>query len=748
MKYIPAAAEKKTDTSYVFVRVEGIVKIVFGLQLWQPSQSSPAIRTQGWFGFGYTPDQLLTLSRRIQKICNKRDFLNMSQSSATNSEDGSKRANNESVAVDSVIDFKGKHFGLESTSEDSDDYLVSGSEGTMIDVERFCHADYRIEQYAHSVLDFSSQYGIDLSISYTAPNITGRPSKYPEYGDFPQTFAMRTYGAWWDRAPSRLKEIQPQNVSEIPAEDFIDKEFYTKPLYSPSRARRFTPPLKRIQLPTKTIRLEFNHQRLHYYTEIDAVLLSGKKFNTRNMQHLLDYYERQRKGSILCKLQNMKFRPICRDNYQNRLQHFLMHDLDKFISVLSDVQIQSIQHQQQQQLQSPSTDEIKISKIGLKNMPFEIMLKIFSYLDLKSLFRVGAVSRFLYDVSTHPLLYSELNLKPYWHLASTELLSTLAKRATILKKLDMSWCGCTVQTISPTEFKKFIQQRGDSLTHLRLNSTKFLNASCIDTLGIVCDNLKELSLRNCSPSPPLLNFSCLANLKNLERLDLFQTVIESDLLLTMLENNPKLKHLNLAFCSVAVNMDDVAQHIAKYNKQLISLDMWKAHFLSAQGLREASLGDSLREFLTQCTKLRKLFLAAVRGLTDRDLEYIANLCPNLEQLDLMGVLGISKERYIDILQKCAKLQLLDLCFCDNIMDYDVALWSRTFKVDIKSCQILLFISFRSAVSSIKTRYSSCKAHILFSITALPGQCKYEASYKLQFQTPMPVYSSLLTLCQR
>lgn len=114
----------------------------------------------------------------------------MSQSSTTNSEDGSKRANSESVAVDSVIDFKGKHFGLESTSEDSDDYLVSGSEGTMIDVERFCHADYRIEQYAHSVLDFSSQYGIDLSISYTAPNITGRPSKYPEYGDFPQTFAM------------------------------------------------------------------------------------------------------------------------------------------------------------------------------------------------------------------------------------------------------------------------------------------------------------------------------------------------------------------------------------------------------------------------------------------------------------------------------------------------------------------------------------------------------------------------------
>uniref|UniRef100_A0A1I8PUZ4 F-box domain-containing protein n=1 Tax=Stomoxys calcitrans TaxID=35570 RepID=A0A1I8PUZ4_STOCA len=619
-------------------------------------------------------------------------------------------------------------------ASDSDDY--NDVAGALVDVEGFCYADYRIEQYAHSVLDFSSQYGIDLSISYTAPNITGRPSKYPDYGDFPQTFAMRTYGIWWDKAPSHLKEIHPQSLPAVHSEDFIvlyfedyvipeeiaifetfnpgaivriwaytitkawvclwdDAEFYKRPAYTANKARRFSPPLKKIHLPTKTIRLEFNHQRLHYYTEIDAVLLGGRKFNMSNLQNLLDFQERQRKGSILCKLQNMKFRPVCQDNYQTRLQHFLDHDLNKFMSAVSDVQIKQINN----------NDSTRVSHVGLKDMPFDIVLKIFSYLDLISLFRVGQVSRFFYDVSNHPLLYSELNLKPYWHLASTELLSTLAKRATVLKKLDMSWCGCTIQTVSPTEFKKFIQQRGDTLTHLRLNSSKFLNSSCIETLGIVCDNLKELSLRNCSLSPPLLNFSCLANLKNLERLDLFQTVIEQDLLLTMLESNPKLKHLNLAFCNVAVNMDDVALHVSEYNKNLVSLDMWKAHFLSAQGvlalskchdleevdfgwcLREATLGDSLKEFLMKCPKLKKLFLAAVRGLTDRDLEDIANLCPNLEQLDLMGVLGISKERYQDILQKCKKLELMDLSFCDNIMDYEVAMWSHNFKVNIKCCHV-------------------------------------------------------------
>lgn len=95
------------------------------------------------------------------------------------------------VAVDVPVKLRtgeDKNSGKLANSSDSDEY--SEVAGALVDVEGFCYADYRLEQYAHSVLDFSSQYGIDLSISYTAPNITGRPSKYPEYGDFPQTFAM------------------------------------------------------------------------------------------------------------------------------------------------------------------------------------------------------------------------------------------------------------------------------------------------------------------------------------------------------------------------------------------------------------------------------------------------------------------------------------------------------------------------------------------------------------------------------
>lgn len=47
-----------------------------------------------------------------------------------------------------------------------------------------------LEQYVQSVDDFSSQYGSEISISYTALNLRGGPANFPAYGDYPQTFVM------------------------------------------------------------------------------------------------------------------------------------------------------------------------------------------------------------------------------------------------------------------------------------------------------------------------------------------------------------------------------------------------------------------------------------------------------------------------------------------------------------------------------------------------------------------------------
>lgn len=158
------------------------------------------------------------------------------------------------------------------------------------------------------------------------------------------------------------------------------------------------------------------------------------------------------------------------------------------------------------------------------------------------------------------------------------------------------------------------------------------------------------------------DFFCVSTLHHLERLDLFRSGIDTVSLLAILKNNPNLKHLNLEFSTEALSLDEVCQQLKTYNKQLISLDLWKSHSLTPAGiaslselehLEEVDFGWCLREtvepseslklLVQNCTKLKKLFLAAIRGITDRDLENIAKHCFNLEQLDLMGIPTISAE---------------------------------------------------------------------------------------------------------
>lgn len=265
-----------------------------------------------------------------------------------------------------------------------------------------------------------------------------------------------------------------------------------------------------------------------------------------------------------------------------------------------------------------------------------------------------------------------------------------------------------------TTLYRFLAICGSNLTHLRLDSCKFLSTgSCLEAIGSHCfENLRELTLQNYHPE--VEDFSGLYYFRNLERLDLNRTIINTDALLIVLARNEHLRHLNLAFCSMDVNMDDIALQISKYNRQLISLDMWKSHSLTCLGLEalskctlleevdfgwclreEPSPGESIRLLVQSCPRLRKLFLAAIRGLTDRDLEVIANSCENLEQLDLMGIMGISTEMCYRILCRCRKLKLLDLSFCDNLDNLQIALWRDCFDVAIKRS----FVDFAAARGS-------------------------------------------------
>lgn len=358
------------------------------------------------------------------------------------------------------------------------------------------------------------------------------------------------------------------------------------------------------------------------------------------------------KGTILQKLETYDFQP--QSSPPETIEKFLKNDLNRFIEKVG--LSPSPKH-------SHSPKNRQSNEKSIDDVPYEVLFKIFSYLDLKSLCRVSQVRRSFQSIVNDHRLYHEINLKFHWHLANTNLLNCLYERCKLIKKLDMSSCGY-YESIKSSDFIKFIAQHGRGITHLKLNSSQFLNTSCLEAITRHCTNLTELSLRNYSSVTTDRDFSSLLKLSNLEYLDVSRTAIDNGTLLSILRNNRNLEALKIGFASPMISMDDVCMVISVFNPSIKTIDMWKSYAMSNRGLRalsecpmleeinlgwtlrfdqESILTESLKLIVQNCKNLKRLDLSAVRGLIERDFENIANFALNLERLNLMGIVRLSSQ---------------------------------------------------------------------------------------------------------
>lgn len=80
-----------------------------------------------------------------------------------------------------------------------------------------------MDQYAKEVLDFSSHYGGEGSMSYTMWNAAGAPSVFPSSGDFTHTAVFRTYGCWWE--DKRVEQRFSRTPRSFHSRDFLEVAF-------------------------------------------------------------------------------------------------------------------------------------------------------------------------------------------------------------------------------------------------------------------------------------------------------------------------------------------------------------------------------------------------------------------------------------------------------------------------------------------------------------------------------------------
>ncbi|XP_063669364.1 F-box/LRR-repeat protein 4 isoform X4 [Pan troglodytes] len=551
----------------------------------------------------------------------------------------------------------------------------TATRGEMMNTHRTIESNSRtsplnaeVVQYAKEVVDFSSHYGSENSMSYTMWNLAGVPNVFPSSGDFTQTAVFRTYGTWWDQCPSAslpFKRTPPNFQSQDYVELTFEQQVYPTALhvletyhpgavirilacsanpYSPnppaevrweilwserptkvnaSQARQFKPCIKQINFPTNLIRLEVNSSLLDYYTELDAVVLHGVKDKPviSLKTSLIDINDRE-------------------DDAYAEKDGCGMDSLNKKFSsaVLGE---------------GPNNGYFD-------KLPYELIQLILNHLTLPDLCRLAQTCKLLSQHCCDPLQYIHLNLQPYWAKLGDTSLEFLQSRCTLVQWLNLSWTGN----------RGFISVAGFS--------SHFLNETCLEVISEMCPNLQALNLSSCDKLPPQA-FNHIAKLCSLKRLVLYRTKVEIE------------------------DYDVIASMIGAKCKKLRTLDLWRCKNITENGIAELASGCPLLEELDlgwcptlqsstgcftrlarQLPNLQKLFLTANRSVCDTDIDELACNCTRLQQLDILGTRMVSPASLRKLLESCKDLSLLDVSFCSQIDNRAVLELNASFpKVFIK-----------------------------------------------------------------
>ncbi|KAJ8411510.1 hypothetical protein AAFF_G00163180 [Aldrovandia affinis] len=565
----------------------------------------------------------------------------------------------------------------------------SGTRSEVLNSRRAIEANQRtlplsveVEQYAKEVLDFSSHYGSENSMSYTMWNLAGVPNVFPSSGDFTQTAVFRVYGAWWEQCASTPQPFR-RTAPSFHSQDYIELAF-EEPVYptavevletyhpgaivqilacslnpfsqnppadvrwevlwagDPSKAltpqaRQFSPSIKQINFATNLIRLEVNSSLLEYYTELDAVILRG-----------------------------VKQRPI--------LSLYKMPMID--ICDLSD-------SEEEREVAEASNAKSSTGNGYFDKLPYELIQLIVSHLTLPDLCRLAQSCKLLQQHCCDPLQYIQLSLQPYWAHLTDASLGHLQNRCTLIQRFSLSWTG-NRGAVTATGFCSFVKACGAGLVCLELACCHFLTEGCLEVIAQSCPALQELNLSSCDRLHPQA-FGHIAQMKALRRLVLYRTKIEQTALLSILTFCTQLQHLNLGSCVMIEDYDVVASMLGVRCRLLRSLDLWRCRNLTERGVTELAAGCRLLEELDLgwCStlqsssgcflqlarglpRLRKLFLTANRTVCDSDIEELAAHCPALQHLDILGTRMVSAVSLRKLLRSCSKLLLLDVSFCSQI----------------------------------------------------------------------------------
>ncbi|KAF2983414.1 hypothetical protein EK904_008687 [Melospiza melodia maxima] len=438
-----------------------------------------------------------------------------------------------------------------------------------------------IVQYAKEVLDFSSHYGSENSMSYTMWNLAGIPNVYPSSGDFTQTAVFRTYGTWWDRCPSARLPFK-RTPSTFCSQDYVELAF-EEPVYptavhiletyhpgavvrilacsanpysqnppaevrweilwseAPTKvngpqARQFTPCIKQINFPTNLIRLEVNSSLLDYYTELDAVVLHGVKERPvlslkTSMIDMNDIDEDEDEEKFACGMDalNKQFSIVTLREWPT---NGYFDKLPYEYTVLRKVFV----HGAAFDIEVPSPALVLCSSIGSS-----IRLQLMG--ECQSLPSSPGIEDYDLIASMMGAKCKKLRSLDLWRCKNiTESgIAELASGCQLLEELDLGWCP-TLQ--SSTGCFTNLARKLPNLQKLFLTANRSVCDTDIEELAANCTHLRQLDILGTRMVSPASLRKLLESCKDLSLLDVsFCSQIDNRVVLELNANFPNHSQL-------------------------------------------------------------------------------------------------------------------------------------------------------------------------------------------------------------
>ncbi|XP_036826775.1 F-box/LRR-repeat protein 2 isoform X3 [Oncorhynchus mykiss] len=331
-----------------------------------------------------------------------------------------------------------------------------------------------------------------------------------------------------------------------------------------------------------------------------------------------------------------------------------------------------------------NSDEAPINK----KLPKELLLRIFSNLDVITLCRCAQVSKAWNVLALDGSNWQKIDLFNFQTDIEGRVVENISKRCGgFLRQLSLR--GCI--SVGDASMKTF-SLNCRSIEVLNLNGcTKITDSTCL-SLSKFCCKLKQLDLTSCVS---VTNHSLKALRDGIEALTrgcnnlqaLFLrgcTQLEDGALKPLQKHCPELTTINMQTCSQITDDGLVSLCRGCHKLQMLCIS-------GCSNITDASL----TALGLNCPRLKILEAARCSHVTDAGFTVLARHCHEMEKMDLEECVLVTDNTLVQLAIHCPRLQALSLSHCELITDDGIRALSssvcgqeRLTVVELDNCPLI------------------------------------------------------------